>query len=90
MVLGRASPDPRIGSTIELRGGDASSLLNLSGVSKALSGERITAEKSPPAFLQIEPTRTGGQGNLLHPRVRGQPVADRSAGVAGEVVHDER
>ena len=43
--LRRASPDPRLGSEIELSGRDASSLFDLLGVGKTLSGERITLER---------------------------------------------
>ena len=37
MILGRPSPDPGVGPQVELRGGNAGGLLNLTGVGKALS-----------------------------------------------------
>ena len=57
MILGRSSPDPGIGSPVELSGSDASGLLNLIRVGKALAGQRIATEKAPPALLQVEPAR---------------------------------
>ena len=50
MVLGRTSPDPRVGSPVELSGGDPRGLLNLIGVGKALSSQGIAAEEAPPAL----------------------------------------
>ena len=57
MILGRSAPDPGIGSPVELSGSDASGLLNLIRVGKALAGQRIATEKAPPALLQVEPAR---------------------------------
>ena len=51
MILGRSTPDPRVGSSIELSGRDMRGLLNLIIVGKALSSQRIAAEEPPPAFL---------------------------------------
>jgi hypothetical protein len=50
VILGRASPDPGIGTPIELSGGDTGGLFNLIIVGKALSGKRITSEEAPPAL----------------------------------------
>jgi len=49
--LRRASPNPGLGSQIELSSGDAGGLLDLRGVGKALSSQRITPEEAPPALL---------------------------------------
>src|SRR2546430_2340752 len=49
--LRRASPTPGLGSQIELSSGDAGGLLDLRGVGKALSSQRITPEEAPPALL---------------------------------------
>ena len=51
MILGRSTPDPGIGSPVELSRGDAGRLLNLIGVGKALASQRIATEKAPPALL---------------------------------------
>src|SRR6266700_198667 len=52
--LGRSSPDPRLGSMVELSRGNASGLLDLIRVGKALPGQGIAAEEPPPALLQVE------------------------------------
>jgi len=51
VILGRPTPDPRIGAPIELSGGDTGRLFNLIIVSKALSCQGITSEEAPPTFL---------------------------------------
>ncbi len=66
---GRTSPDPGLGPQVELSRRDAGSLLDLLGIGKALPGERITAKKPPPAFLQIEPTRPGGDEEVMQARM---------------------
>ncbi len=55
MILGRPTPDPRLGSSVELSGRDAYGLLNLVGSGKALSSQSIAAQEAPPALLQIQP-----------------------------------
>jgi hypothetical protein len=54
MILGRTSPDPWVGSLVELSGRHASGLLNLIGIGKALPRKGISTEEAPPALLQIE------------------------------------
>ncbi len=39
---------------IELSRSDASRLLNLVGIGKALSGQGIPTKEAPPALLQVE------------------------------------
>ncbi len=51
MILGRSTPDPRVGSPIELSGRDTRGLLNLIRVGKALPRKGIATEKAPPALL---------------------------------------
>jgi hypothetical protein len=50
MILGRATPDPRLGSAIELSSRDASGLLNLISSGKTLTGQGITPKEAPPAL----------------------------------------
>ena len=88
MIFGRASPDPRVGSPVELSGRDARGLLNLVGIGKALSSQRIAAEEAPPALLQVEPAGSGGNKDLMEPRVLSQPGAGLGAVMAGEIVSD--
>ena len=89
VILGRSPPDPRVGSPVELSGRDASSLLNLIRVGKALPGESIAAEEAPPALLQVEPAGSFRNEDLMEPRMLCQPGAGLSTVVAGEVVSDD-
>jgi hypothetical protein len=45
--LGRPSPHPRLGTSIELRRRHAPGLVDLAVVGKTLAGERIAAEEAP-------------------------------------------
>jgi hypothetical protein len=89
MILGRAAPNPGIGSPVELSGSDARGLLNLIGAGKALAGQRIATEKPPPTLLQVEPARPSGNEDLLEARMLSQPGAGLGTVVAGEVVGDD-
>src|SRR2546430_9267803 len=84
MILGRTSPDPRFGSPVELSGRDASGLLNLIRVGKALSSQSIAAEEAPPALLQVKPACPSGNEDLMEPRMLSQPGAGLGTIVAGE------
>jgi len=89
MILRRASPDPGLGSMIELSGGNAGGLFDLPGVGKTLSGKRITTEKPPPAFLQIEPARAFGNEDVMQARMLIHPSSRLSAVVATQIVSDD-
>src|SRR5258708_12229376 len=80
------SPDPGPGPQVELRRRDASGLLNLLRIGKALPGERIATEESPPALLQIEPARSGGNEDLLDAWMPFQPGARLQAVMTAELV----
>jgi hypothetical protein len=54
-ILGRPSPDPGLGSSVELSRRNTGGLLDLLGIGKTLAGQRIAAEEPPPALLEIEP-----------------------------------
>ena len=90
MILGRASPNPGCGSPIELSGRNARGLLNLVGVGKALSSERIAAEEPPPAFLQIQPAGSRRDKDVLEARMLGHPGACLSAVMATQVIRDDK
>jgi len=75
MGLGRPSPDPGLGSVVELSGRETSGLLDFVGVGKALPSKGIAAEEPPPAFLQVEPASPGGNENMLDARMIDQPGA---------------
>ncbi len=89
MILGRASPDPRLGSQVELRGSDAGSLLDLLGIGKTLPRKGITAEEAPPALLQIEPARSGRNEDVMDARILFEPGARLETVVTGEIIADD-
>ena len=89
MILGRSTPDPRFGSPVELSGRDASGLLNLIRVGKALSSQGIAAEEAPPALLQVKPASSSGSEDLMEPRMLSQPSAGLGTVMTGEVVGDD-
>ncbi len=62
---GRPSPNPGFGPVVELRRCHLHRSLDLIGIRKALPSERITAEEAPPAFLEVEPTRSFGTGGIF-------------------------
>src|SRR5690242_3305542 len=63
--------------------------IDLRGVGETLAGTGRRAEQPPPPFLEIQPARTRRNGHLGDAWMRRQPLPDRRAGVAGEIVHDE-
>ena len=89
MILGWASPDPGVGSQVELSGRDTRGLLNLFGIGKTLPGERIAAEETPPALLQVEPAGPGGDEDVMDAWMLFQPGARLQAGVTAEIVGDD-
>jgi len=86
---GRPSPDPRLGSVVELRGGDLHGSLDLIGIGKALTSERIAAEEAPPTLLQIEPAGAFGNEDVLEARMVREPGAGFQAVMAAQIVRDE-
>jgi hypothetical protein len=46
----RSSPDPGLGSMVELSRGDTGCLLNLVRIGKALPSQGIASEEAPPAL----------------------------------------
>jgi len=79
-------PDPGLGAAGEPGGGNRSSLVDLLGVGERLPGERFAAEQPPPRFLEIEPRGSFGDVDGMHAGAGGEPLLDRRARVAGEVV----
>lgn len=88
--LGRPSPDPGLGSVVELFGGHLHRSLDLTGIGKALTGERIAAEEPPPTFLEIEPTGSFRDEDVLETRMVCQPGARLQAVVTAQVVGDNK
>jgi hypothetical protein len=89
MVLGRSTPDPGGGSPIELSGRDASGLLNLIRGGKALPRQRIASEEAPPALLQVQPTGSLWNEDVMEPGMFSHPGACLSTIVAGKIVSDD-
>ena len=86
--LGWASPDPGFGPQVELSGRDTRGLLDLLGIGKTLTSERITAEEAPPTLLEIEPASPGGNEDVVDARMLLQPGAGLKARMTGEVIGD--
>ena len=73
---------------IELFGGYPRSHLDLLGVGEVLPGQSLPTEHPPPCLLQVQPGSAFRDEDLLYPRMAPQPLPDRWALVAGEVVGD--
>jgi hypothetical protein len=86
--LKRSTPDPGIGSPIELSRGNPCSLLNLVGIGKALPGECIPSEEAPPALLEIEPAGSCGNEDVMEPRMLSHPGPRLSTVMAAEIIGD--
>jgi hypothetical protein len=86
---GRPSPNPGFGSVVELRRGNLPCSFNLGSIGKALASERIAAEKAPPTFLQIEPTGSFGDEDVLDAWMVCQPGARFQAIMTAEIVRDD-
>ena len=88
-ILGRPTPDPRLGSSVELLGGDAGGLLNLHRIGKALPGQRIAAKEPPPTFLQVQPAGSFGNEDVMEPRMLCHPGTGLGTVVAAEIIGDD-
>jgi len=89
VIFGRASPDPGFGSQVELSRRHASGLLDLLGIGETLTGEGIAAEEAPPTFLQIEPTGSRRNEDVLEAGMAFQPGARFEAIMTAEIVADD-
>ena len=86
--LGGTTPDPGLGASIKLGGGDPGGLFDLVGISKALPGQRIATEEPPPAFLQIEPAGTCRNEDMMEAWMLGHPGAGLGTVMAAEIIRD--
>jgi hypothetical protein len=87
--LGRPSPDPGLGSPVELGGGHTGRLLDFPGIGKTLACEGITPEQAPPALLEIQPARSRGNEDLVEAWMRFQPGTRLQAIVAAQIIGDD-
>ena len=88
MILGRASPDPGSGSPVELGRRDTRRLLDFRWGGETLPSQGIAAEEPPPAFLQIQPTGSRRDKDVMEARMLGHPDACLSTGMAAEIIRD--
>ena len=88
--LGRPAPHPVFGPQVELSSRDTGGLLDLLGIGKTLSCQRITPEEAPPALLEIEPACPGGNEDVVNARVLLQPGARLQARVTAQIVSDDK
>src|SRR5690348_4639052 len=86
MILGRPSPDPGLGPSIELCSRHAPGLVDLSRIGKTLARQRIAAKEPPPALLQVEPAGPFGNEDLVDAGMLGQPDVSLRAQMAGQVI----
>ena len=84
--LGRSSPDPRLGSLVELSRGNASGLFDFGRRGKALPGQGIAAQEPPPALLQVKPARPCRNEDVVEARMRFEPGARLQAVVATQMI----
>ena len=84
--LERASPDPGLGASIELSGGDAGGLFDLVGISKTLPSQGIATEEPPPALLQIEPAGPCRNEDVLEAWMLSHPGPSLGAVMAAEII----
>lgn len=85
----RSSPDPGLGPSVELRGGDAPGQIDFTRVGKALAGEGIAAKEPPPPLLQVEPARSFRNEHVMQTRVVCHPGARLQAAVTTQVIRDD-
>src|SRR5437870_530134 len=83
---GWASPDPGIRALVQLPGGDPGGQVDLRLIGEGLPGECRPPKGSPPGFLEIQPAGAFRDENRVHARVLSEPLPDRRALVAAEVV----
>ncbi len=88
MILGRSTPEPGVGSPVELSGGRARRLLNLIRVGETLTCQGIATKPSPPALLQVQPACPSGNEDVMEPRMLSHPGAGLSTVMAAEIIGD--
>jgi hypothetical protein len=71
----RSSPHPGLGSMVELNCRYTGGLFNLARRGKTLPSKGIAAEETPPPLLQIEPTRSSGNEEVMEARMCFEPGA---------------
>jgi len=88
-ILGWPSPDPGLGSPVELSGGNTGGLLDFLRIGETLTSKGITAEEAPPAFLEVEPTGSSRNEDVMDARMPFQPGARLQAEMTREIIRDD-
>jgi hypothetical protein len=88
-ILGRATPDPRLGSSVELGRRHTYRLFDFIGSGETLSRKSITAEKPPPAFLQVQPTGSRRNKDMMQTWMLDQPGTSLRAVMTTEIIRDD-
>jgi hypothetical protein len=86
--MARPSPDPGLGAPVELSRRHTGGLLDLLVIGKTLAGQGIAAEEAPPALLQIEPTGSSRNKDVMDAQMPLQPGARLQAAMTREIVRD--
>lgn len=84
-----ASPDPGLGATVELAGGERGCHRQLRMVGEAPTREGVPSQEPPPALNEIEPAGPRRQRLNVDTRMRDEPRLDGGTLVTGKVVSDE-
>ena len=71
---------------VELLGSYPRGQLDLLRIGEALPCQSLASKQPPPRFLEVEPARPHWNEDLLHSQMLLQPLPDRWALVAREVV----
>src|SRR5687767_379533 len=71
---------------VELLGSYPGGQLDLLRIGEALPCQSLASKQPPPSFLEVEPARTYGDEDLLHPRVVLQPLSYGRTLVARKIV----
>ena len=88
MIPGRSSPDPGLGSQVELGRRDTRRWLDLISSGKTLASKGIAAEEAPPAFLQVQPTSSRWDKDVMQARMLGHPSTRLRAVMATQIICD--
>src|SRR5258708_33405113 len=83
--FGRPPPHPRLGLMVELYRSHLHGSFNLISIGETLPGKGITTEEPPPAFLEVEPTGTLGNEDVLNAWMIHQPGTGFQAVMATEM-----
>lgn len=85
----RSTPHPRLGTTVQLLRRNLGRVFDLVSVCEGLSGKCLASEQTPPGLLQIQPAGTFRDKDLMHSRMRRQPLPNRLTCMTRQIVSDQ-